>query len=209
MQLNGLWLQENGRLLKECTMSQFPREKAVSWKRREEQLSDSDQSTDSDGDEHLLDDDTEQLGDEDDSLAEDGTQLHGNNQNEQDLRARDCTRIDSYPPTDFESEDDIDCVEKKADNFMESLNKSHKKGTSKNSNVSSNAEVHSVIESLTVKHGLQEDDKAIGSQEILNHVKKRVLKEDEPERKPKKIKKRKLLTFRHNPFMAKLVVLQL
>ena len=63
-------------------MSQFPRKKAVSYERCEEQLSDSNQPTDSDGDEYLLNDNTEQPGNKDDSLIEDDTQLHSNNLNE-------------------------------------------------------------------------------------------------------------------------------
>ena len=206
MQLNGLWLQEDGTLSTKRTVPKFPRKKAVSYKRREEQLSDSDQPTDRDGDEHLLDDDTEQLGDEDDSLVESDTQFHGNNPNEQDLRARDCTRTDSYPPPHFESKGDIGCIEKKTDDSVEPLNKSHEKGPSKNWNVSSNTEAHSATESLTIKHEPQEDNKIIGSQEVLSCIKKREVKNDVPEQKPEKVKRRKLSTFCSNPFTTKAAV---
>ena len=206
MQLNGLWLQEDGTLSKKRTVPKFPRKKAVSRERCEEQLSDSDQPTDSDRDEHLLDDDTEQLGDEDGSLTEYDTQLHGNSQNEHDLRARDCIRTDSRLPPHFESKGDIGCIEKKADDSVESLSRPYEKSSLDNWNKSLNNEAHSATESLTIKHEPQEEDKAIGSQEVLNHIKKRVLKEDEPDQKPEKVKKRKLSTFRHNPFTAKAAV---
>ena len=206
MQLNGLWLQEDGTLSKKRTVPKFPRKKAVSCERREEQLSDSDQPTDSDGDEHLLDDDTEQLDEEDDSLTQGDTQLHGNNQNKQDLRTRDCTRTDSCPPTHFKSKGDIRCIEKKADDSVESLSRPHEKGSLRNWNVFSNTEAHSATESLTIKHEPQEDNKVIGSQEVLNRIKKRALKEDVPEQKPEKFKRRKLSTVRNNPFTAKAAV---
>ena len=206
MQLNGLWLREDGTLSTKRTVLKFPRKKAVSCKRREEQLSDSDQPTDSDGDEHLLDDDTEQSGEEDNSLTEGDMQLQGNNQNKQDLRARDCTRTDSCLPPNFQSKRDIGCTEKKADGPVESLSRPHEEDSLENWNALSNTEAHSATESLTIKHEPQEDDKVIRSQEVLNRIKKRVLKEDVPEQKPEKVKKRKLSTFCSNPFTAKAAV---
>ena len=149
----------------------------------EEQLNDSNQRTDSDNDEYLLNDNAEHLGDKDDSLTDDDTQFNDNSQDEQDLRARDCIETDPCLPTHFESKGDIGCVEKKADNFVESLNWPHEKGPSENRNVSSNAEAHFATESGAIKHKPQEDDKGVGSQEVLKHA-KRVLQNDEPEQKP-------------------------
>lgn len=50
-----------------------------------------------------------------------------------------------------------------------------------------------------IKDELQKDKKAVGSQEGLNHTKKRALPKDEPKQKPEYVQKRKF----SNPFTAR------
>ena len=172
MRNRGLWLKEDGTLT-ECTFAK----KRVSCERDDrEQLADNTQRYGEDGDpphdegkhqlgdkdEQPMSDNTGRSGDEKDRSACNGTQLNTNNQKEQNLRARNCTKPDQDISTHFQSErDTVSLKDEVGNDVVGSLGRIRNQYSSGSSNASLDTQAHCATKGFIIKHESLENGKAV------------------------------------------------
>ena len=104
-------------------------------------------------------DNTEQLGDGNNHSACDDAQLNTNNQN---LRARNCTKPSQDLPTHFQSERDTVFLKDEVQNdVMGSLSRPHDRSLSEFSNMPLTTQAHIAVKGFMIKHEPSDNDKAV------------------------------------------------